>query len=1123
MLLRPRPSRHKSTAVPRQASTGQTIRTRLSLLGALLFLMTLIVPANPVTVTQAQVGTIHTVCASGCDFTSISAAITAAANDDAILVGAGDYQENLTINKSVTIHGVGADLVTIRGAGIAAAPYSGAAPSVVTVTTGSVGFLSGVTITGGSGTIFEPANPPADGSDMSGRRIGGGVYVEYGADFTLSHSVVRDNLVSGDAGEAGGTTATPAGGNWSPMGGGIYNTGAMTVTHSQIVENSVVGGAGGGNAGGGGGAFGGGIYNASDPDTGDVLVPSLVITQTGIYTNTATGGTSGSGGGGAALGGGVFSASNLTMGNNTITGNIVQGGGGEDNPGRTQRGGGGGYGSDATNAATSGTGGFGGGGGTGFDGGFGGYGGGGGAGVDGGPGGNGGYGGGGGGSVVNTGGTFPVGEGGYAAGNGGVYGSDTGAELGGGGGGAGLGGGVFLSSLTTGAASFNSNTFAFNSAQGGDASSNVPDAGSIAPDAGNGQGGGLFFAMGIAQFYNNILIGNSVSSGSGEAGTNSDQVTTGPNCMREVGSSFSVTQTRNNTVDDDAGCAGVAIFEEASATLGDLADNGGPTATHLILTDAGSIIDKVVSAPEVSVDQRDINRPQGSAPDRGSVEMVTTSNAPALGGIPASQDFVAGGGAIVLADAATASDSDSSDFSLDVVIGGTFATGEDVLGMDTTTGDGLIFESFGGTNNYIFYDGVVVGTYSYDAATGTLTVDFNANDTISAVQEVLRRVTYNNTASTPTAGQRVITFTLTDGEGNDVTADTLVDLLPEIVVLDGAVEIADGGSLDLGTTAVGSPVLSKTLTISNTGNVSLGVSNPTIDDDTFTIVGFPSSVAANETETFTVTMDTSTAGTFTGELAFDTTDSDENPFNITVSGTVTGPEIEVTQDGAVVSPTTTIDFGGTTSGNPVSKTFIVENTGNENLELTSLTLPSGFNSPDFTDNTTVASGNTYSFDIQLDAASGSGTFSGTVQLATNDFDENPFEFDVVGSVDQSDISVAVDGVGVQSGDTVDFGTAFVNDPVISKTVTISNTGVVSLTLNSITEPTGYTVTGFTDGTELAPDAETQFTVSLDTSVVGTLNGALVIDNTSPGEESFTINLTGTVEGNEIFLPFISTP
>jgi parallel beta-helix repeat protein len=76
------------------------------------------VGAALVLVTLAAGGTaqkVITVCPSGCDFTSIQAAIQAAPDGSTIQVKAGTYQESLTITKPLSVLGEGPDKTIIQG------------------------------------------------------------------------------------------------------------------------------------------------------------------------------------------------------------------------------------------------------------------------------------------------------------------------------------------------------------------------------------------------------------------------------------------------------------------------------------------------------------------------------------------------------------------------------------------------------------------------------------------------------------------------------------------------------------------------------------------------------------------------------------------------------------------------------------------------------------------------------------------------------------------------------------------------------------------------------------------------------------------------------------------------
>jgi parallel beta-helix repeat protein len=60
------------------------------------------------------IGATYTVCGSGCNFTSIQAAINAANNSDTLNVLAGSYSENIDVAKSLQIMGTGADVTSIK-------------------------------------------------------------------------------------------------------------------------------------------------------------------------------------------------------------------------------------------------------------------------------------------------------------------------------------------------------------------------------------------------------------------------------------------------------------------------------------------------------------------------------------------------------------------------------------------------------------------------------------------------------------------------------------------------------------------------------------------------------------------------------------------------------------------------------------------------------------------------------------------------------------------------------------------------------------------------------------------------------------------------------------------------
>jgi hypothetical protein len=110
---------------------------RFKILGLALLLLGLGIPSGLVGAGAATL----TVCPQGCQYASIQEAINAAFEGDTIQVGAGTYQENLTITKRLTLQGEGKDKVTIQG--------------TVTILSTKLVTLSGFTVKGGQGVYIE--------------------------------------------------------------------------------------------------------------------------------------------------------------------------------------------------------------------------------------------------------------------------------------------------------------------------------------------------------------------------------------------------------------------------------------------------------------------------------------------------------------------------------------------------------------------------------------------------------------------------------------------------------------------------------------------------------------------------------------------------------------------------------------------------------------------------------------------------------------------------------------------------------------------------------------------------------------------------------------------------------
>ena len=291
---------------------------------------------------------------------------------------------------------------------------------------------------------------------------------------------------------------------------------------------------------------------------------------------------------------------------------------------------------------------------------------------------------------------------------------------------------------------------------------------------------------------------------------------------------------------------------------------------------------------------------------------------------------------------------------------------------------------------------------STSTATGTLTPTITGGGPVYTVAVNGMTGSGNVIASIKANG-------VTDPVGNNNTVSTSTDNsvtynapAPEIQVLDGATDIADGtiSTIDFGNVTVGA-TLNKTFTVKNIGKAVLNLSNPTLPTG-FSLVGnLPTTLAAGASANLQVQVDTATAGNKSGTLQFVNNDSNENPFNFPISASITTPplpEIQVLDDATdiVDGTASAINFGSVIVGGALNKTFTVKNLGTGVLNLSNLTLPTGFSSVGILP-ATVAAGGSANLLLQVDTTA-AGNRTGTLQFVNDDSDENPFDFPIAATV-----------------------------------------------------------------------------------------------------------------------------
>jgi len=220
---------------------------------------------------------------------------------------------------------------------------------------------------------------------------------------------------------------------------------------------------------------------------------------------------------------------------------------------------------------------------------------------------------------------------------------------------------------------------------------------------------------------------------------------------------------------------------------------------------------------------------------------------------------------------------------------------------------------------------------------------------------------------------------------------------PSINVLQGATEIIQGGSFNMGATVRGVPVV-RTFTIENRGSRDLTVDRFKVPSR-FTISGpATTTIPPGGTTTFDITFPADRVGVSNGNLQFRTNVSGLNPFRFVLlaSATAPAPEADLLQGGGPIPSGGGFDFGSTTTGVPLNATFEIQNNGSADLTISKTKAPKGYTlltQPA----AVVPPGGSTSFDVQLTAAK-RGVIRGTLQFSTNDSDEKKYVVQLQGTV-----------------------------------------------------------------------------------------------------------------------------
>jgi hypothetical protein len=164
---------------------------------------------------------------------------------------------------------------------------------------------------------------------------------------------------------------------------------------------------------------------------------------------------------------------------------------------------------------------------------------------------------------------------------------------------------------------------------------------------------------------------------------------------------------------------------------------------------------------------------------------------------------------------------------------------------------------------------------------------------------------------------------------------------------------------------------------------------------------YASTVSPGQQTSFTITVDTSTAGPKWGTFSFKNSDGDENPFTLKFTADVLSrdPEIDIqlaSSGQTIVDNTGSLSFGSTEIGTPVQRQIRIANQGNSPLSLGVPSVGSGFSITSFVPSSIPANSSVL-VTLQMNAGA-IGSLDVPFSITSNDSDENPYNFSLKGTI-----------------------------------------------------------------------------------------------------------------------------
>jgi hypothetical protein len=302
-------------------------------------------------------------------------------------------------------------------------------------------------------------------------------------------------------------------------------------------------------------------------------------------------------------------------------------------------------------------------------------------------------------------------------------------------------------------------------------------------------------------------------------------------------------------------------------------------------------------------------------------------------------------------------------------------------------------------------------------------------------------------------------------------------------------------NISFGNVPVGK-VTSQNLSISNTGNSAVNITQASFSNSQFSLSGMttPMALATGQAVTFSVSVNPTSAGAITGTLTVQG-DGGSLPavVNLSATGVTSQPQLRITPS--------SFSFGNVAVGTTDSQTIQLSNTGTAALTVSQVSVAgSAFSTSGLTLPLTFSPGQTSTFNVQFSPVS-AGSASGSLTITSN--------------APGSPVTMALAGTGMAttltlrlSSNSLSFGNVNTGSSA-TQTETVTNTGNATVQITQISiSGSGYSLTGAGTPVGLSAGQALTFSIIFSPTNAGSATGTVTVTSNATGSPA-SIALSGT--------------